>query len=400
MTGTRWPSFITALQPQLSESLVRAELPSALSIGTPAAELTESLKAISGVWQGWGGAGRCFDVRVVVSLVSAESATVHFCAAGSDGSGVTHRLICAFEGEEIVAFTDEGARVAFRLRSVDTSEFLWNFRDGGWMCGVLAKTDPDSMHSIERIPAPGSSGSLEAHVFRPVGTGPFPTVIFNHGSTGDGTDASLFNDTWACLPLARVFTELGWLVVFPQRRGRGKSDGLYDEGFKSSRKGYSTRASKALAGVDHALEDVAACLAWTSQHADIDIQRLIIGGQSRGGALSIAAAGEHPDVFRGAISFVGGWLGDQASSAETVNATTFERGAAFGGATLWFCAEADPYYTVAHSRFNFDRFTAAGGRGTLHVIDAGPSIDSHQIVFEPSLWKQSLEGYLRSIKAE
>src|SRR5690606_9512291 len=72
--------------------------------------------------------------------------------------------------------------------------------------------------------------ALELVVYRPVGEGPFPTVMFNHGSTGLGNDPAEFVKTWHSPTLAAFFNAQGWLVVFPQRRGRGKSGGLYDEG--------------------------------------------------------------------------------------------------------------------------------------------------------------------------
>jgi len=70
----------------------------------------------------------------------------------------------------------------------------------------------------------------------PNGVGPFPTLIFHHGSTGRGDAPALFTGTFESPSLARLFNESGWLVAFPQRRGRGASDGLYDEGFEPDRR--------------------------------------------------------------------------------------------------------------------------------------------------------------------
>ena len=72
---------------------------------------------------------------------------------------------------------------------------------------------------------------LEVVIFRPSGPGPFPLAVINHGSTGRGDDPALFTETWFATDLADFLNERGWIVAFPQRRGRGKSDGLYDEGF-------------------------------------------------------------------------------------------------------------------------------------------------------------------------
>ena len=95
----------------------------------------------------------------------------------------------------------------------------------------------------ERIPTPfienGQPVTLEVVIFRPPGVGPFPTLVFLHGSTGQGNNPALFSYTYAPENLSRYFNDRGWMVVYPQRRGRGKSGGLYDEGFNAQRSRYS-----------------------------------------------------------------------------------------------------------------------------------------------------------------
>ena len=76
---------------------------------------------------------------------------------------------------------------------------------------------------------------LELQVRKPPGPGPFPTVLFNHGSTGRGNNPELFRRSWSSPTVAAFFVERGWMVIFPQRRGRGASDGRYDEGFEPDR---------------------------------------------------------------------------------------------------------------------------------------------------------------------
>ena len=41
----------------------------------------------------------------------------------------------------------------------------------------------------------GKPVQLEVAVFKPNGAGPFPLLVFNHGSTGDGKDSELFGLT-------------------------------------------------------------------------------------------------------------------------------------------------------------------------------------------------------------
>jgi hypothetical protein len=45
---------------------------------------------------------------------------------------------------------------------------------------------------------------LEVVIFRPTGVGPFPLAMFNHGSTGKGTNSALFKET-VSMPVSRTF---------------------------------------------------------------------------------------------------------------------------------------------------------------------------------------------------
>lgn len=254
--------------------------------------------------------------------------------------------------------------------------------------------------STVRVPTPfienGAPVTLEMVIYRPEGAGPFPTLVFNHGSTGIGNNPALFKDTWAPERLARWFTQRGWLVAFPQRRGRGQSDGLYDEGFTPKREHYSCDPAISLAGFDHALADIDAAVAWLQKSPDVDTSRMEISGHSRGGILAITYAGSRPGVFQGAINFVGGWMSDQCpnNTADAINPVSFRRGAAFLRPTLWLYGEKDSFYAIAHSRKNFEAFTAAGGKGSFETFTLEPGLNGHMLIAQQGLWGPAVEAYL------
>lgn len=159
------------------------------------------------------------------------------------------------------------------------------------------------------IPSAQAGARLEIVAAKPEGAGPFPTLVFNHGSTGRGQNMSLYRRTVAPAIVANYFVERGWMALFPQRRGRGKSGGAYGEGLASDGSGYSCDVEIAIAGFERAIEDVDAVVSHLRDRSDIDRQRLVVGGVSRGGILALACAGMRPGLFRGAINFNGGWLG-------------------------------------------------------------------------------------------
>ena len=273
---------------------------------------------------------------------------------------------------------------------------------GALACG----SEPSDAQVIttERIPTPfqegGSAVSLEMVIHKPTGPGPFPTVVFNHGSTGSGSDPRLFTQTWSSPSFSRVLNALGWMVVFPQRRGRGKSDGTYDEGFEPDRSRYSCRPEYSLPGVDHALEDIDAVVAHLRTRMDVVPSRMVIAGQSRGGILAIAYAGTRPGVFQGVINFVGGWMTDQCPDPEAINTTTFRRGAGSTRPTLWLYGENDPFYQLAHSRHNFSAFEEAGGVGSMHVFRLAAGVSGHSLLGYPALWQVAVTEFIAGVGGE
>ena len=270
--------------------------------------------------------------------------------------------------------------------------------------GLLAQAaNPQSAEiTPEFIDTPFVEGEkavrLELLVRKPQGPGPFPTVVFNHGSTGRGDNPDLFQRSWASPTVASYFVEKGWMVLFPQRRGRGASGGRYDEGFETDRSRYSCQPALSLPGVDRAIADLDAVMAHVRRRGDVLQGRILIAGQSRGGILSLAYAGERPDAFVGVVNFVGGWMSDRCSGGAEINATTFKRGARFKGHTLWLYGESDPFYSLSHSRANFQAFLAAGGKGRFESYWVPGQNSGHAVIAHPQLWAEHMAEYLASLK--
>lgn len=254
---------------------------------------------------------------------------------------------------------------------------------------------------IEKIPTKfienGKTVSLEVVIFRPVGKGPFPTVVFNHGSTGRGNNPAIFTKTYTNKAIVDFFCEKGWLVIFPQRRGRGNSDGLYDEGFEKDRSQYSCSPDLSLAGVERALADIDQVVDYLKAYKDVDKNKMIIAGQSRGGILSIAYAGTRPNIFKAAINFVGGWMSDQCPNPEAINTVTFKRGAAFKQPTIWLYGENDPFYNIKHSRKNFDEFIKSGGKGKFLTYTLDKNLNGHLVIENPNLWHKDIEIFIKEL---
>lgn len=243
---------------------------------------------------------------------------------------------------------------------------------------------------------------LEAVIFKPSGSGPFPLAVFNHGSIGGGRTPALFKHTFFWTDFATFLNERGWLVAFPQRRGRGKSDGEYDEGLSPDRaQGYACEPEIALAGAKRGLSDIDAAVGALRRRPDVAASRMLMAGQSRGGILSVAYAGDHADQIFGVINFVGGWLGERSCPETTklINQTLFKQGARFGRPTIWLYGRNDSFYSIPFSQANFAAFQDAGGQGVFLEYENVPGGNGHLVISHPSLWSTPVGSYLDSLAA-
>ena len=245
----------------------------------------------------------------------------------------------------------------------------------------------------------GAEVQLEILIYKPEGAEPFPTLIFNHGSTGTGKIPELFRHPFDFSTLIHFFNKRGYAVVLPSRRGRGGSGGIYDEGFSEKRsEGYSCDPSLSLPGADRGLEDIEGVVSEILKMSFVDKSNVLLGGFSRGGILSVAFAGDNPKLFKGIINFVGGWLGTNCLTASEINTTLFVQGANYPRETIWLYGNNDQFYPLEHSRNNFNAFTNAGGKGKFHEFEPAPGSSGHFIISYSGIWDNALDKYLSKIK--
>jgi dienelactone hydrolase len=244
----------------------------------------------------------------------------------------------------------------------------------------------------------GNPIRLEVVIYKPSGDGPFPLFVFNHGATGDGKASERFRETWSSFTLANAFVTKGWMVAFPQRRGRGRSEGQYDEGFAADRRqGYSCDPIRSVKGAERGLADIYAAIRAIRRRSDVSDAPMLVGGQSRGGLLSVIYVARYPEHVLGVINFAGGWLAQACNTAATVNKSLFRSGARYPRPMLWLYGRDDTTFSVEHSRANFETFVQAGGQGLFFDLPVPTSTGGHLLMLWPELWYPRVEQYLRSI---
>jgi dienelactone hydrolase len=148
--------------------------------------------------------------------------------------------------------------------------------------------------------------TLKGLLWRPAGHGPFPTVIFCHGSYG-GSD-TIGNPEHDASLLGPVFAGKGYIFLVPFRRGVGLSKGqgwnsavLMNNAFKE--KGQEERNKVQLQQIEtDQLQDMISGLIYLRGRQDVDTNRLVVSGHSFGGSLSILLA-EHEPGLKAVVAF-------------------------------------------------------------------------------------------------
>src|SRR5919108_4042768 len=74
-----------------------------------------------------------------------------------------------------------------------------------------------ALTASEILTFPSGNLSLRGVLFKPEGVGPFPAVVYNHGSAAGMLSQQAFD------VLGPVFVRHGWIFFGPYRRGQGLS---------------------------------------------------------------------------------------------------------------------------------------------------------------------------------
>jgi dienelactone hydrolase len=214
-----------------------------------------------------------------------------------------------------------------------------------------------------------------AYVARPIGSGPFPLAVMNHGVSLDARERSYF-------PLVEFrdaalwFARRGYLVVAPTGSyGASALDiperGLYSVFF--SRIGNCDNPNFRDAGMAAALLDKWVIDYMTEQKLAKPDSAIVIG-QSAGGWAAIALSSQNLPSVKAIITFAAG-RGGRVGGKPNNNCAPdklVETAGAFGHTArvpmLWFYIENDTYFGPDLSRRIHEAYTSAGGNAEYHLM--------------------------------
>jgi carboxymethylenebutenolidase len=162
----------------------------------------------------------------------------------------------------------------------------------------------------QRVTFKSGQLTLVGFLFKPEGPGPFPAIVWNHGSEKGPGVGPQFD------AVANVFVPAGYVVFAPIRRGQGYSQGTYI--------GTEVELTRKTQGTDAAnremvhlmeseqLDDQLAGLSYLKMLPYIDISRLVVAGCSYGGIETLLAA-ERGAGYKAAIALSPAALSWQAN---------------------------------------------------------------------------------------
>jgi len=159
---------------------------------------------------------------------------------------------------------------------------------------TLAQSSPNPVE----VTFPSGNLVLHGFLYKPEGKGPFPAVLWNHGSER--------RPGW--LPeLAPLFLSRGYILFIPHRHGQGRSPGEYvmdllERANQSG--GAQARSRKLVELMEEHLEDQMAALAYLKSVPEVDQQRIAVAGCSFGGIQTVLMAEKGLDL-RAAVDFAG-----------------------------------------------------------------------------------------------
>jgi len=144
---------------------------------------------------------------------------------------------------------------------------------------------PPATYTKERVTFKSDKLTLVGFLFKPDGQGPFPGLIWNHGSERSPGTTPQFD------AVAAIFVPAGYVVFAPMRRGHGDSEGRYiQDELERERQGGNAHRLQVRLLEGEQLDDQLAGQAYLKSLPYVDQSRLAVAGCSYGGIQTLLAA--------------------------------------------------------------------------------------------------------------
>ena len=244
--------------------------------------------------------------------------------------------------------------------------------------------------------ADGTGPLLQARLTLPEGDGPWPGVLINHGAPRKPEDRArraTFNGstTW--------FAEKGFAVLSLTRRGYGKSQGGYSEGYGKCTLPYYKQ------GGDRTAEDILVGVRYLRGLPNVIKDKIVVAGISAGGWGTLAAMARNPEGVVLGLNFAGGRGSVKEGEICGGEAAMLEAPEAWGKTaripSFWIYAENDRFWGPDLPKKLFAAYRAGGAPAELWAAPAFPHHrDGHTLFGHAKgagFWGERVERALRAV---
>ena len=241
----------------------------------------------------------------------------------------------------------------------------------------------------------GRALNLETRIFRPIGVGPFPLILINHGAPASSADARKMKLDFT--QAAEWFGHQGFEVLIALRPGFGKSDGPYME-----ETGPCNNRDYARDGLQTAAIE-AAIVVSASRLTKVDPSRIIVVGHSAGGFGAIALADAPPAGVVGVISFAGGRGGDDNETICGGEKRLVDGTASLGKGNqlpqLWLFSANDHFFPPVLGHAMFDAYKAGSKQPMTFIELPSFGADGHETFSraDPAVWASPVSVFIQTI---
>lgn len=253
------------------------------------------------------------------------------------------------------------------------------------------------------IPVPGTGQSISARLCRPaldgpVLNGPVPLAVINHGSPAQASARPAMRPAACSAEAVRWFTDRGFAVLLPLRRGYGANAGAWAEA-----SGPCEDPDFARAGRETAL-DIEAAIAYARNLPGIRPAGVLVVGQSAGGWGALALASDRPTQVAAIVNMAGGrggWARGRPGAncrPDRLVAAAADYGRSARLPTLWIYTGNDSFFPPPLPAEMHRAFTGSGGTAQLANLPAWGR-DGHDLFLGPggaATWGPLVESFLRA----
>jgi dienelactone hydrolase len=234
---------------------------------------------------------------------------------------------------------------------------------------------------------------LPITVYRPLGDGPYPLVVFNHGRATREKRAS--QGRYRPEAAARYLVAKGFVVLVPTRIGYWETYGNFDP---------ENSACKSIEPMSLAAsEQVLATVEFSKTLPYVDASRWLVAGQSVGGLTTVATVGRSPEGLVGGINFSGGTGGNpDLNPGRPCNpgATTQYWGEIAKGAKvpmLWLYWENDKYWGPDLPKTWHKAWVDGGGKAIFSAFGPSGSNGHFGLNEDMDHWLPVVDAFLRQL---